>query len=161
MKNVDLSDPEIQKTWDMLTNNNNDVNYMVLGFEGKKVIRVIASGEGGLDDLRSHMDPSEVMFAVMKIEALDKKKNVTSRRRKYVFFTWIGPDVGVMKKARVSIQGSDILGFFGGISMTLDVYEEEDLDPRAIAKTMLKIGGAHMPTHFLIGGEEYAVTDLA
>lgn len=161
MRNVDTSDPEIRSTWDEMTAENSEKNYLVLNFADKKTLKISSSGTGGIEELRSKFDPDEVMFAILKVDALDVKKNVTSRRTKFIFLTWIGPNVSVLKKARVSIQSSDVKDAFPGLALQIDIYEQEDLDAIQVVKNLLKVGGAHTPTHYKLGPNiEISVSDL-
>ena len=43
-------------------------------------------------------------FGVLKVLGVDDRGSTVSQRRKYVFCTWIGANVAVMKRAKVSVQ---------------------------------------------------------
>lgn len=66
------------------------------------------SGAGGFDELVKGFDQSKVMFGVLKVLGKDVRKSVESIRPKFIFFSFIGQDVPVLQRARVSVQRPDI-----------------------------------------------------
>ena len=79
--------------------------------EGNGVIDGRTDGEGGpgIDEWHSHLSDDEVQFALIKFIMGDRE----SKRPKFVFVSWIGPNVGVMKKAKVSIHKASVKEFIG------------------------------------------------
>ena len=79
--------------------------------EGNGVIDGRTDGEGGpgIDEWHSHLSDDEVQFALLKFIMGDRE----SKRPKFVFISWIGPNVGVMKKAKVSIHKASVKEFIG------------------------------------------------
>lgn len=57
-------------------------------------------------------DQKQVMFGVLKVLGRDVRKSVESIRPKFIFFTFIGNEVPVLQRARVSVQRPDIEKLF-------------------------------------------------
>ena len=66
-------------------------------------------GHAGMAEFKEHLKDDEVQFAMLKMVMGDRE----SRRPKFIFVTWIGGSVGVMKKAKVSIHKASVKEFLG------------------------------------------------
>jgi len=60
----------------------------------------VARGIGGIDDLRAHLDPSRVLFGVLRFTF----GKGTFARDKYVFVHWNGDACSVVKRGRANAQ---------------------------------------------------------
>ena len=121
--------------------------------DGNKV-ELCGTGSGGLAELKSGFSDPDVQWAVLKVEAHDVKKNVTSKRTKFIFITWIGPDVPVMKKAKVSLSSQGVRKLFQGVAIYVDVSHASELEGDELSKRLLQVGGAHKPTLFRFGPDQ-------
>eukprot|EP00475_Leptophrys_vorax_P014012 TRINITY_DN2037_c0_g1_i1.p1 TRINITY_DN2037_c0_g1~~TRINITY_DN2037_c0_g1_i1.p1 ORF type:complete len:163 (-),score=59.67 TRINITY_DN2037_c0_g1_i1:71-559(-) len=154
---IDTSDPAIQSAWADLTTDDSKNNWMLMKLDGK-VVTCCGTGENCLEGVRANLSADDVMWGVIRVEALDVKKNVTSKRVKFIFLTWIGDNVPVLKKAKVSLQSQDVRKLFQGVAVFVDVSDPSDLDINELSRALLKIGGAHKPTKFVYGTEEFEVS---
>lgn len=65
-------------------------------FDGARIV-CTATGED-FDEFKGHFTDDERGFGYIRIQMGDEM----SKRRKFVFLTWIGPEVGVLKRAKMS-----------------------------------------------------------
>lgn len=79
------------------------------------------SGDGGFDQLVQSFDQKQVMFGVLKVLGKDVRKSVESIRPKFIFFTFIGEEVPVLQRARVSVQRPDVEKIFNGYAVRMDI----------------------------------------
>ena len=161
MGSLDLSDDAIEETWNQVADMKEDTNWMALNYvDGKKKIGVKASGNGGLAELSEQFDDDEVTFGFLRIAAEDRKA-VTSARSKTAMITWIGENVGVVKKAKAGPQRQEVINKLNGIQFFIAASEKADIDKMHLASELLRSGGAHKPTHYIFGPEqEVALTDI-
>merc|ERR1719158_2267965 len=75
---------------------NNDVEWAAFTFDGNK-LGVTAIG-ADFAAFKSHFGPDDRGFGYIKVKTGDEM----SKRSKFVFCTWVGPNVSVMKKAEMS-----------------------------------------------------------
>lgn len=66
-------------------------------------LQLTATGSGGLDELREHLDESKASFGYARIQYANDKE---SKREKFILITWIGSSCKVMRKAKVCIRCS-------------------------------------------------------
>lgn len=65
-------------------------------FDGARIV-CTATGED-FDEFKGHFTDAERGFGYIRIQMGDEM----SKRRKFLFLTWIGPEVGVLKRAKMS-----------------------------------------------------------
>ncbi len=63
-------------------------------------LTLTATGTGGLEELREHLDDSKASYAYVRIRYSNDKE---SQREKFILVVWIGPSCKVMRKAKVSL----------------------------------------------------------
>ena len=117
-------------------------------------MKVKGTGTGGFGELVAALDEAEVSFGAFLVKGIDDRGSTVSQRDKYVAFTWIGENVPVMKKARVSVQKKDVLKIFDGCGMNIEIIDRESFTPKWVTSILLKSGGAHKPTYYEFGPSE-------
>jgi len=119
-----------------------------------KTLKNTGSGSGGLEELKKQLDDSKVIFGCFQVFGVDQQENLSSKRSKLVWFTWVGSKVGVLAKARVSVQRPEIATVFPGAALALELSNVDEMNSKAISTALLKSGGAHKPTYYDFGGGE-------
>ncbi len=76
------------------------------------MVSLAGSGVGGFAELTQSFSQENVSFGVLKVLGKDVRQSVESIRPKFVFFTWIGKNVPVLQRARVSVQRPDVEKLF-------------------------------------------------
>ena len=61
-------------------------------------LKLTATGSGGLEEFRAHLDETKASFGYARIRFSNDKE---SQREKFVLIVWIGPTCKVMRKAKV------------------------------------------------------------
>ena len=146
---ANTDNPELRETWHDVANKDTDTNWCLFEFDGaSKNLKVSGKGTGGLEELKSALNDDAVGFGAFRVLGIDDRSTTISRRPKFVFITWIGPNVSVLKKARVSIQRAQVLKVFDGIQISYDVPDRESFTKEEVIKLLCTAGGAHKPTYY-------------
>jgi len=107
----------------------------------------------GLEALKEALVDDAIQFGTFKVLGVDQQASVTSTRVKYCNFQWIGPNVAPMKKIK-ALQGKDAAAaILTGAALNLELTERSELTPKNFGKELLRVGGAHKPTHYDFGAE--------
>eukprot|EP00456_Euglypha_rotunda_P007157 TRINITY_DN1125_c0_g2_i11.p1 TRINITY_DN1125_c0_g2~~TRINITY_DN1125_c0_g2_i11.p1 ORF type:complete len:157 (+),score=42.56 TRINITY_DN1125_c0_g2_i11:127-597(+) len=130
-----------------------ETNWATYELEGK-TLKNTGSGSGGLEELKKQLDESKVQFGCFQVFGVDQQENLSSKRAKLVWFTWVGGKVSVLVKARVSVQKPEIATVFPGAALALELSKIDDLNAKDVSAALLKSGGAHKPTYYDFGGGE-------
>ena len=120
----------------------NPTTWVLLGYEGKEKIRPRIKGTGEADEFWAEflaaLSDDEILFALLRIVMGDAE----SSRPKFVFVCWLGSKVGMMKKARVGMQKSDVKKEIGAVHCDLQTDAVEDLALQLVKTKLKKSMGA-------------------
>jgi len=157
MAAVDLTDASLKRGWDDLTAKEGKINWIVFAFENDKSAKLVHAGEGagGIDELKGQLKEDGIFYGAFKVVGVDNRETTVSRRPKYIWFTFIGSKVPVLRKAKTSTQKPEVAKFFASAQLNLELGSVDDLSKLEVAKKLLASGGAHTPTHY-----EFADGDL-
>jgi len=161
-RDIDASSPALVDAWNSVSDQKGENNWVLFSLKGK-TLEVAGQGAGGYAELVQQFDQSLVQFGALKVIGKDVRKTLEAHRPKYVFFTFIGDQVSVLNRAKVSVQRGAAEKIFNGYSTRIDVNGDLATFTReAIGKELLKCGGAHMPTHYVFGpSDEIEVSSLS
>mmetsp|Transcript_2416 Transcript_2416/g.5560 ORF Transcript_2416/g.5560 Transcript_2416/m.5560 type:complete len:162 (+) Transcript_2416:84-569(+) len=146
-----FSDEAINGIEELMNDKNLDVDFIVCEFEGKTNIVLTESGKGGRARVQEILEnsPDKAMTGAFLVTAVDDREVTRSLRRKYIQFTWMGPDLSPMRKGFVNGQIGAINEEFSQCGLFLSLRDDlDDLAEDAIVKRLLSAGGAHTPTSF-------------
>ncbi|KAK2033574.1 cofilin/tropomyosin-type actin-binding protein [Colletotrichum zoysiae] len=136
-----LDAPEIAAAYDAVRSDKDETNWLLISYAsavGNK-LTLTKTGTGGLADLSKHLDDSQVQYAYVRVEYAN---DAESRRVKFAFVIWIGESTKIMRKARVSIESSEVKRVLPHHSITVNASDKADLDEDDIVKRLRKAGGA-------------------
>jgi len=115
---------------------NADVNWMVLKYDGDQV--VCSSTGDGFDDFQQHFQDDERAFGYLRISTGDEM----SKRTKFALLIWIGPDVSVLKRARMSTDRAVVKNIIQSFSIEMMLDSRGELDLDFIRARIDKAGGS-------------------
>jgi len=118
----------------------NGVEWAAFIFDGPK-LGVTAKGED-FDSFKSHFGPDDRGFGYIKIMTGDEM----SRRSKFVFCTWVGPNVSVMKKAKMSTDKALMKEIIQNLSVELQLENASEISMDNFKSEVDKAGGARYGT---------------
>lgn len=93
----------------------------------KEMMAVLAQGAGGLDEMKEHLKDDQMVFGGFRVDGVDKRGGVTSRRCKLVVFSWSGASVKPMLRARGRQHMTQVLKYFHGHHLKLEITDKDDL----------------------------------
>uniref|UniRef100_A0A1B0DI50 Coactosin-like protein n=2 Tax=Phlebotomus papatasi TaxID=29031 RepID=A0A1B0DI50_PHLPP len=69
-----------------------------------------------------------------------------SKRRKFLLLTWIGPNVGVLQRAKMSTDKAIIKDVINNFAVELQAESQSDLDLDLFRDALNRAGGANYGT---------------
>lgn len=97
-----LDKDAIREAYEDVRSNLTDNEWAVFKFDG---LKIVCSEKGiGFDEFCAQFHDNERAFGYIRIQMGDEM----SKRSKFMFVTWIGPEVGVMQRAKMSTDKSII-----------------------------------------------------
>jgi hypothetical protein len=90
----------------------------------------LASGAGGLSELRAHLSPTTVAYGVLLARV--------GVVRKPVFLTWVGELCGALHRGRVSMHKQGVRNFYIGCCCEIFATDADDLSTEAATRLLCK-----------------------
>jgi len=138
---ADVSNQEIKEAYEDVRSDKSETTWLMIGYESARsnTLRLTATGSGDLTELKDHVRDDEASFAYVRVSYANDKE---STREKFIFVVWIGPDCGIMRKAKVSVHTGDVKRVLPAFSIEVSAREKEDLNQDHIVLRLRKAGGA-------------------
>lgn len=105
----------IRQAYDDVRSDNSETEWAVFKFEGNN-LNVTATGKD-FKDFKSAFTNDDRGFGYIRISTGDEM----SKRAKFVFVTWVGPSVSVMKKAKMSTDKALMKDIIQNLSVELQL----------------------------------------
>lgn len=136
-----VSSPEVLAAYDAVRSDKEETNWLLITYAGNvgNKLELSATGTGGIAELASRLDDSQVAYAYVRVEYAN---DAESTRVKFAFVVWIGESAKVMRKARASIEAGEVKKVLSHYSVQIDAGEKGDLDEDEVVKRLRKAGGA-------------------
>jgi flagellar biosynthesis GTPase FlhF len=137
----DKSPLSSSECWKGLSKDNNVFNWYILTVDGKQNLEYVSRGNGGLKEMHSFLKgkKKELYFGLLRVNSIDKSK---AKRAKFVYVRYVGSEVPVMKKAKVTPSLGKIGEQFPVKHLSLDLDENlTKFDSQSLMKEFLRVGG--------------------
>ncbi|KAG5683487.1 hypothetical protein PVAND_012764 [Polypedilum vanderplanki] len=130
----------IRDAYEDVRSNLTDTEWVVFKFESSEI--VVAAKGSGFEDFRQQFLDDERAFGYIRIQMGDEM----SKRCKFLFLTWIGCDVGVMQRAKMSTDKSIMKEVISNFAAELTAECEADMDLNYFMEVLQKAQGANYGT---------------
>ena len=134
-KQIDIPDELVSKIADVRDNSTpTDWVLASLSSESEDLgLRVLGTGTGGVTELRELLTQENIFFGLVRtIETIDKTEAV-----KFVFISFVGEKIGVMRKARISTLRGGIQAAFDPFHCELlNLSSKEEVSEAAIKREL-------------------------
>ena len=143
---------DITTAFNELTSQSNDNQnwWLLTTFENNEPI-LHSKGTSGFETLKKSLDSTKIMHGVFKVLGVDDRGNVVATRPKIVAFTYVGSNVGALKRGQAGPQRDRLKKLFLGVHCELQIDDLDDFTRVSIAAKLLASGGAHKPTRYEFG----------
>merc|ERR1711892_747504 len=138
--NVPRRNSGIAKMYNEVMEDKNGVDWAVFLFDGSK-LGVTAKGDN-FDSFKSNFGPDDRGFGYVKVMTGDEM----SKRSKFVFCTWVGSNVSVMKKAKMSTDKALMKEIIQNLSVELQLESPSEISMDSFKAEVDKAGGARYGT---------------
>ena len=136
---VDVSDSAISQAYADVRNDNNPTTYAVFGYASNTKIGVQKTGQAGWSEFVSHFDDDQAQFGFIRVTTGDSE----SKRTKFVFVSWVGANVGALKKAKVSVHKASVKEVVRDYAAEVHAESRDDLAEDLVMEKVKKAGGAN------------------
>ncbi|KAK2166215.1 hypothetical protein NP493_1329g00028 [Ridgeia piscesae] len=144
MAKVDLNTnrEELLRVHKEVSNPSNATDWALFGYEGQtNVLKVVAKGDGGLEELVDELNSGKIMYAYCRV--IDPNTSLP----KFVLINWQGEGVPELKKGKYAHHASDVAFLLRGAHVTINARSEDDVDEDAIKDQVSKASGSNYSIH--------------
>lgn len=156
LSQVDVSDKSLKAAWKKVNGRRDPTNWCVFGFEEKSAkVVALAHGSGGMVELRKKMATLDLAFGCLRVQGVDIRGGVESRRDKFVSFDYCGV-VPENVRAVFQLSKDKVWRFWGSTALHLSLRDGDiktKLTATSLGPQLLRAGAAHKPTHYDFGGQ--------
>lgn len=125
----DVRDDKTETNWCLGKYDNDDV---------KKGIVLAGKGNGGVSEMVNGLGPDTVAYGFLRV--IDVIEGITTV--KFVFINYIGAEVSIMKKAKVSTHKGAITGGFGSFHLDIDVSSPFEINDDIVKDRVASTSGS-------------------
>ena len=142
MKMTALADKEaIFDAYEEVRKDDSETNWLVLNFNDENKIALESTGVD-FEEFREKFTDDVRLFGYLRIISGDE----LSKRSKFVFITWIGSGVSVLKKAKMSADKGSVKDVIRSFAVEELFTERSDVRESSIRTKVEKAGGANYGT---------------
>eukprot|EP01099_Mayorella_cantabrigiensis_P005047 TRINITY_DN3945_c0_g1_i4.p1 TRINITY_DN3945_c0_g1~~TRINITY_DN3945_c0_g1_i4.p1 ORF type:complete len:503 (-),score=133.06 TRINITY_DN3945_c0_g1_i4:72-1580(-) len=129
---------EIRRTIVAVRADSQPEDWVLVSYQGQtNTIRLVGSGSGGVDELKSHLTDDNIYYGLLRVtESVDEHLTV-----KFVFIYFLGPKVSTFRKAKVTTHKGAITSFFGQYHNDFETSDHHELTHQDIMKRVSAASG--------------------
>jgi len=114
-----------------------DTDWLLLGYEGNTKVQLQGKGDGGLDELISHLKPDQVQYGLYR--TTDTVDNTVAV--KFVLILWVGESVAVTRKARITTHKGELKELIGQYHVDCSCSNLEEINDDIIRDLVQRASG--------------------
>ncbi|KAK3586525.1 hypothetical protein CHS0354_035061 [Potamilus streckersoni] len=130
----------IREAYDDVRDDKTETNWCILKYEGDKIS--LESRGVDMDEFRSHFTDDQRVFGFVRMYTGDE----LSRRAKFALISWVGHDVGALKRAKMSTDKAAVKDVIKNFAAEYLASEKSELSDDYIRDILIKAGGANYGT---------------
>ncbi|XP_029951954.1 coactosin-like protein [Salarias fasciatus] len=126
-----------REAYNQVRDDSTDTNWAVFRYEGSKIV----PAEQGIDyeDFKKICTDDARLFAFVRVTTGD----AMSKRAKFTLITWIGENIGVLQRAKISTDKTLVKDIVQNFAKEFTISEPKELDEEYIRTEVIKAGGAN------------------
>ncbi|XP_034826351.1 coactosin-like protein isoform X2 [Maniola hyperantus] len=130
----------IRSAYDDVRSDASPTEWAVFKFDGA---RIICSARGSdFTEFRTQFADDERAFGYIRLQMGDEM----SKRKKFMFVTWVGPNVSVINRAKMSTDKAIIKDIISNFAVELQLESQSEIDIDQFKDTLNRAGGANYGT---------------
>ncbi|CAG9793075.1 unnamed protein product [Diatraea saccharalis] len=130
----------IRAAYEDVRSDTSPTEWAVFKFEGA---RIVCSAHGSdFTEFRTQFSDDDRAFGYLRLQMGDEM----SKRKKFLFVTWVGPNVSVINRAKMSTDKAIIKDIISNFAVELQLESQAEIDIDQFKDALNKAGGANYGT---------------
>ncbi|CAB3229353.1 unnamed protein product [Arctia plantaginis] len=130
----------IRAAYEDVRSDNSPTEWAVFKFDGA---RIVCSARGSdFTEFRTQFSDDDRAFGYLRLQMGDEM----SKRKKFMFMTWVGPNVSVINRAKMSTDKAIIKDIISNFAVELQLENQSEIDIDQFKDALNRAGGANYGT---------------
>ncbi|KAJ1502192.1 hypothetical protein HMI54_008882 [Coelomomyces lativittatus] len=135
------SSEDIQIAYEDVRNDKTDTNWLYVTYvEGSDSLKLCSKGSGGLNEFLKELKDDQAGYGYIRMMV---GNDSLSKRSKFVLVSWVGEQVKVMRKAKVSVHLADVKKVLSVYAIEVSANNLSDLKEENLILLLKKAMGAN------------------
>jgi hypothetical protein len=130
----------VRNAYEEVRSNTSPTTWLVLNYNDQNI--ELQSTGSDYNDFKSLFSDDERLYGFVRIDTGDE----LSKRAKFVLITWVGSNVGALKRAKMSIDKSLVKTVITNFAIEVLATEHDLLERASLVDALNKAGGANYGT---------------
>lgn len=137
---MEFTDPDAVKAAMRAVKSDDDpTDWLLVGYENIKTLKLISTGSGGVDEMTSQLNDTDVFYSFFKVtEQYDKTVAV-----KFVFMKLMSQSVSPVNRAKVSTHAGFLKDYFSPVHVDFDLSSRHDINAQIVSEKIGSYTGTH------------------
>jgi len=140
---AEIQKEQIAEACEDVRDNQTKTTWALLSYDGNAI--VLAGTGSDFDEFKSKFNDDERLFGFLRM-TIGEEASFKNTRAKFVLITWIGSNVGALKRAKVSTDKSLVKSVIKNFAIEIQPSDISELNESQIKSLLLKAGGANYGT---------------
>ncbi|XP_042879768.1 drebrin-like protein A isoform X2 [Penaeus japonicus] len=130
---LDTNRNSLLQAFNDVVSDKTSTDWALFGYEGQtNVLKVVGTGEDGLEELAEDLNSSKIMYAVVRVT------DPNTTRFKIVLINWQGEGAPTLRKGTCARHLADVHKLLRGVHVTVNARTEEEVEPEFVMAAVLK-----------------------
>ncbi|EGC34157.1 hypothetical protein DICPUDRAFT_48521 [Dictyostelium purpureum] len=137
------NESELREAQAALFNINSTSGWLLLNYVGPSTVHFCAGGEGGVDDIKDHLEDDQIQYGLIRIGNIQEKGTLKTTVRD-IFFCWIGPGVGIIEKGKKIANLGDAQALLQPFHADITILSKSKFDKETVLDRSHPLSGSHV-----------------
>jgi hypothetical protein len=130
----------VRTAYEDVRNDGSPTKWALFSYDDQRI--VLQSTGSDYDEFKSSFTDDERLYGFIRLDTGDEM----SKRAKFVLITWVGANVGALKRAKMSIDKAVVKSVITNFAIEVLATEHEQLEQSSLEEALKKAGGANYGT---------------
>lgn len=140
MSNTTIDKDTVRSAYEDVRDDSSPTTWLILSYEGHRI--VLQSTGVDYEEFKASFNDDERLYGFIRVDTGDE----LSKRVKFVLVTWVGVNVGALKRAKMSIDKAVVKTAIPNFAVEVLVTDHDQLEKSSIVEEVRKAGGANYGT---------------
>jgi hypothetical protein len=137
---ADIQKEAIAEAYEDVRNDSTPTSWALLTYDNNTI--VLGGTGSDYEEFRSKFTDDERLFGFVRLTSGDE----LSKRAKFVLVSWIGANVGALKKAKMSTDKATVKTILKSFALEIQTSDPAEIEENHLREALIKAGGANYGT---------------